>query len=114
MRTQRQEFSDGVTLEIIRRATDEHDRLLCEKCGGWLKSRHEFEVHHVKAEGLQMSPRARLEAKDGLLLCLFCHDEQSTLDMASIAKAKRVEKKQPLKLGGMPEIFRRFMGGQKE
>jgi hypothetical protein len=79
-----------------------------------VKGRNEFEIHHVRAEGLQMAPRARLTAKDGLLLCLICHDEQTTLDMTSIAKAKRVEKKQPLKLSGMPEVWRRFMGKEKE
>jgi hypothetical protein len=112
MKTIRREFSLGVELELIRRATQD-GRLNCERCGSWLKSRADFELHHRRPEGLAIDKARRPTVDDGEVLCMICHDEQTALDVASIAKAKRVEKKQPLKLGGMPEIFRRFMGKER-
>jgi hypothetical protein len=110
----RQEFSDGVKLEIVRRATDEGFKVRCELCGLWCKNRGEFEIDHTRSEGMWPLDirRKRLTAADGQLLCLTCHAEKTFDDSQHRAKAKRTEKKQPLRVAaGMPEIFRRFLKG---
>jgi hypothetical protein len=108
----RQEFSDGVMLEIIRRATDQDEKTRCENCGLWVKSRNEFEIDHTLSEGMRPlgeTMRPRLTAKDGQLLCLTCHDEKTNDDSQQRSKAKRREMKQPLKVvKGLTNIARRF------
>jgi hypothetical protein len=107
----RQEFSDGVKLEIIRRATDQGFKTRCEQCGLWCKSRGEFEIDHTRSEGMWPLDirRKRLTAADGRLLCLVCHAEKTFDDLQRRSKAKRIEKKQPLRIAaGLTNIARRF------
>jgi len=96
MRSDRREFSLGVQLEIVRRATDEDGRVHCERCGAWLKSRKNFEIDHVISEGIRPAAdkQRRLTAADGQLLCAaVCHKEKTELDKGVQAEAKRREAK---------------------
>jgi 5-methylcytosine-specific restriction endonuclease McrA len=126
--TERREFSLGVKLEIIHRATDENDRVLCEKCGLWVKTPREFEIDHVISEGMRplIDRQRRLTPADGQLLCMTCHGEKTAEDAHHRAKAKRVEArahglkvkhkrgKGPLRVAfGLPEIARRFGLGKE-
>jgi hypothetical protein len=96
MRTQRREFSIGVMLEIVRRATDSSERIHCEQCGAWLKSRKEWEIDHVISEGIRPAADKlrRLSPADGRLLCkAVCHSSKTKRDVGDIAEAKRREAK---------------------
>jgi hypothetical protein len=94
MRTERREFSIGVQLEIVRRATDADGRLKCEKCGAWLLKRADYEIDHVISEGIRPAAdkKRRLTAADGQLLCTaICHPDKTSRDDGDIAEAKRRE-----------------------
>jgi hypothetical protein len=93
MRTQRREFSIGVQLEIVRRATDEDGRVKCERCGIWCKSREAFEIDHVISEGVRPAAdkKRRLTAADGQLLCIADHKAKTANDKGVQAEAVRRE-----------------------
>ena len=89
----RREFSIAVQLAIVERARDEGERILCERCGVWVKSRKDWEIDHILAEGMRpYNDKARpLTAADGQLLCVaVCHKEKTAEDKANISRAKRV------------------------
>lgn len=127
--TGRREFSLGVMLEIIQRATDEDDKVKCERCGAWVKSRREWEIDHVISEGMRplADLKRRLTPADGQLLCTaVCHPQKTAEDAHHRAKAKRIEArahglkpkhkktKGPLKVAaGISEIARRFGLGKE-
>ena len=130
----RREFSIATQVEIIRRATDESGKTLCEKCGIWCKSRKDFEIDHVLAEGIRSAAdrKRKLTPADGQLICAaVCHKEKTRVDKANISEASRraafglhadrpgkvkirqaeKEPKQPLKIAtGLPGMARRFGG----
>ena len=113
MKAFRREFSVPIEVEIIRRATDANGRIHCEGCGIWLKSRKDYEIDHVVAEGVRPAWRKtkKLTAADGQLLCkAACHRAKTGRDVGEIAKAKRLEAKRP-PASGEPEIMRRYKGG---
>lgn len=87
----RQEFDRATRVEIIKRATVK-GVIRCEQCGIQCKK---FEVDHIIADGLRIDKRRKLTAKDGQLLCSgtpeSCHGKKSPVDVAMIARAKRLE-----------------------
>jgi len=91
--TDRREFSLGVQLMIVRRATDSSGRIHCEVCGIWCKRREEFEIDHLLSEGMRpkADKRRRLTPAEGQLLCLRCHGEKTAIDKRDQAEAKRRE-----------------------
>jgi uncharacterized C2H2 Zn-finger protein len=110
VRTQRREFPAEVVLEIERRATDETEKVRCERCGVWVKSRQDYQIDHVIAEGIRPAADKgrRLTAADGQLLCALCHPPKTREDVGDIARAKRREAKQPLRTAaGEPALMRR-------
>jgi len=88
----RLEFTKPVQLEITMRATNERGVICCEGCGLPL-GKKTYEIDHTLADGLQ-DPRhkkRKLTADDGKLLGkVCCHDPKTKIDVAMIAKAKRV------------------------
>jgi len=89
----RREFTKAVKVEIIKRAsrmTFNYPRPYCEQCES---SADKFEIDHITPDGLSVDKSAPLTAKDGMLLCIPCHKEKTASDVASIAKAKRIEAK---------------------
>lgn len=90
----RREFSIADLVAIVTRATDEAGKVKCERCGAWCKSRKDYEIDHILAEG--MRPKADLKRKltpaDGQLLCVaVCHPKKTKRDKGDIAEAKRRE-----------------------
>jgi hypothetical protein len=108
----RRKFSLPVMRAITLRATDASSgRVHCEGCGVWCKSRAEYEIDHLIAEGRVPGFRKarKLTAADGRLLCKAqCHPLKTKIDDGLIAQAKRLEAAQPLHGAGEPEIARRF------
>lgn len=87
----RREFTPMVYAEIVRRAMDENGQLWCEGCGELIKGK-KYHVDHTIADGLILDKRRRLTAADGKLLGIkCCHAPKTAEDVASIARAKRVE-----------------------
>jgi uncharacterized C2H2 Zn-finger protein len=92
MRAFRREFSISDQLAIIRRATDEDGRIRCERCGHWMKSRKDYEIDHVLAEGMrpEADKKRKLTRADGQLLCVaVCHPEKTRRDKQAISEAAR-------------------------
>lgn len=79
----RKEFSKAVKVAAIKRATKEGN-VYCEGCGCLAKR---FEVDHDRADGLGGSNLL----DNARVLCRACHVAKTAIDVASIAKAKRVE-----------------------
>jgi hypothetical protein len=50
-------------------------------------------VDHTTTDGLEIDKTRKLTAEDGKFLCHPCHDEKTKIDVAVIAKAKRIEAK---------------------
>jgi 5-methylcytosine-specific restriction endonuclease McrA len=125
----RKEFPRNVKVAAIKRATI-GGNTICERCGN-LAMR--FEIDHATPDGLGGEPTL----SNAVLLCLPCHREKTSGDVASIAKAKRVEAKhvgatrpkqsiksrgfakadkpkhEPLQVAnGVPEIARRYGQGE--
>lgn len=88
----RRNFSRKVRFEIIKRATNERGRLICEGCGIDVTGLR-VEIDHVLAEALVMDKSQALTAKDGQLLGLkCCHrggDNKTKGDIQRIRKADR-------------------------
>lgn len=89
----RREFKTSVRVEIIKRATrfvSFMDETFCEKC--CQPTKHRFEIHHVREDGLEVDKSRPLTAADGALWCLPCHKEHTaTVSVPVVAKAKRRE-----------------------
>jgi len=104
----RREFTKAVKLEIIKRAMAlGHGTIACEGCGA--PTLGKFEIHHRDMDAMQVDKSRRLTARDGVLLCLPCHDGETAKQAPVLAEAKRREAshlgarrrpKQPLKSGG--------------
>lgn len=91
----RRNFSLRCQAAIIKRATID-GRVTCERCGAWCKSRADFEIDHVIAEGMRpAADRKRpLVPADGQLLCkAVCHKAKTKTDKGVIALAVRQEAK---------------------
>jgi hypothetical protein len=90
----RVEFTVPVQVAIVTRASDSSWRIHCERCGRWCPKRADYEIDHVRAEGMRPigeKPR-KLTAADGQLLCTaVCHPEKTKADKGAIAEAKRRE-----------------------
>jgi hypothetical protein len=90
----RLEFTVAVQVAIVNRASDSSWRIHCESCGVFCKSRADYEIDHIRAEGMRPigeTPR-KLTAADGQLLCTaVCHPEKTKADKGDIALAKRQE-----------------------
>jgi len=86
----RREFKKSVKVEIIKRAGLNHLVPNCENCGS---SSRQFEIDHRDPDAMQIDKSRKLTAEDGWLLCIPCHDAKTKIDVAGIAKAKRVEAK---------------------
>ncbi len=88
----RREFKKAIRREIIARASDMILGLACEKCSAKIKETA-FEVHHIDQDAMLIDKSAALTAKDGLLLCLPCHDEITRQQAPVLARAVRLEDK---------------------
>lgn len=88
----RREFTKAVKVEIIKRATPQGTLTppWCEKCDTMA---HRFEIDHRNPDAMQIDKTGKLTAADGWLLCIPCHADKTKIDVADIAKAKRVEAK---------------------
>jgi uncharacterized C2H2 Zn-finger protein len=92
MRAFRREFWIADQVAIIQRATDEDGKIKCERCGAWMKSRKDYEIDHVLAEGMrpEADKKRKLTRADGQLLCVaVCHPEKTRLDKQAISEACR-------------------------
>ena len=88
--SQRREFRKSIRVEIIKRAMAS-GVLRCEECAVAIKR---GEIHHTRADGLEIDKERPLTASDGLLLCVgpgSCHAVHTAMDVPAIAKAKRRE-----------------------
>jgi hypothetical protein len=103
-------FSAASARAIVARATDEHGRVWCERCGVECPTRADYEIDHCLAEGARGANdnRPALTAEDGKLLCIPCHDKKTRRDIAEIAKTKRLEGKHRPIDSGPSEIARRY------
>jgi hypothetical protein len=103
-------FSAASMRTIKTRATDLSGRVWCELCGAECPMRGDYEFDHCVPEGVRPvgDPRLPLNAADGKLLCLKCHDKKTRRDVAEIARAKRLEGKHRVIGSGQTEIARRF------
>ena len=91
--SKRREFTRSVKVSIIKRAMQPVASGLmacCERCEA---PAHKFHIDHIIPDGLAVDKSAPLTAKDGMLLCLPCHEKKTAGDVPSIAKAKRIEAK---------------------
>ena len=79
----RRNFSKAVMVQRIKTATV-NGQVFCEACGAICAK---FQIDHIRADGLLGDPTF----ENSRLLCLPCHAEKTKLDVAMIAKAKRVE-----------------------
>lgn len=89
----RREFTKAIKVEIIKRATPHIGHgpwPFCEQCCLQAKK---FEIDHRDPDAMQIDKSRKLTAADGWLLCIPCHDDKTKIDVADIAKAKRVEAK---------------------
>ena len=90
----RQEFTKPVRFQIIQRARVGSTTFRCERegCGAIVMG---FEINHKNMDALKdgfgSNKRVPLTANDGELLCKPCHREETKRQMASLAKAKRIE-----------------------
>lgn len=103
-------FSAASKRAIERRATDMTGRKWCEQCGAECPTRADYEIDHCVPEGAQPANdnRAALNADDGKLLCLACHDKKTRRDVREISKTKRLEGKHRPIDGGPTQIARRY------
>jgi hypothetical protein len=103
-------FSAATARTIKGRATDLQGRTWCELCGAECPTRADYEIDHCVAEGVRPvgDRRLPLNAADGKLLCLKCHDKKTRRDVAEIARAKRLEGKHRVVSSGTTEIARRY------
>lgn len=103
----RRNFSRKVRFEIIKRATNERGRLICEGCGIDVTGQ-KVELDHVLAEALVVDKSAALTAKDGQLLGLkCCHrggENKTKGDIQRIRKADR-QRNKFVRLGGKPSTW---------
>ena len=81
----RREFSKAVKVAVVKRAQKD-GVIYCEECH--LPTQH-FEIDHCRPDALLGEPTL----ENAKLLCIGCHKEKTASDVASIAKAKRVEAK---------------------
>jgi uncharacterized C2H2 Zn-finger protein len=94
MSRRRREFTIADQLAIIRRAQDGSLRIHCERCGAWCKTRKDYEIDHILAEGMRPAAdrKRKLTPADGQLLCVaVCHPPKTRRDKGDIAEAKRRE-----------------------
>jgi hypothetical protein len=94
MRRARREFSIADQVAIVHRATDPSGRIHCQGCGCWCKSRKDYEIDHIPAEGMRPAAdrKRKLTRADGQLLCTaVCHPKKTRRDKGDIAEAKRRE-----------------------
>jgi len=134
MRRSRREFTIADQVAIVQRATDSSWRIHCERCGVWCKSRKDYAIDHIIAEGMrpEADRKRNLTPADGQLLCVaVCHPPKTRAEKGDIAEAKRREAaelgierpgkvkmrrreklpKEPLRVAaGGSEITRRFVG----
>ena len=103
-------FSAASKRAIILRSTDMKGRVFCEECGAECLTRVDYEIDHCVPEGIQPANdnRRTLDADDGKLLCLKCHDRKTRRDVFEIAKAKRLGKSHRVVGKGLTEVARRF------
>ena len=129
--TERREFTVAQKLAIAVRETDSSGRIHCQGCGIWLKSRNDYEIHHIVEERMRPigDKERKLTTADGMVLCLVCHPRETKQGAADMAQAKRreaadlglerpgkqklrkAEKKErrPLRVAnGKPQIARRY------
>jgi hypothetical protein len=90
----RREFSNKVRLEIVRRATNEREQVVCEGCGLVLASK-KYDLDHIIPEAMIVDKSKPLTAQDGQLLGVECCHRggrnKTVNDIRKIAKAKRLE-----------------------
>jgi len=87
--TARREFPRKVRFEIIKRASDEKGRLVCEGCGLVLGSKP-WHLDHTIPDALMLDKSRPLTADDGKLLgwdC--CHKPKTAKDVGDIARSIR-------------------------
>ena len=83
----RREFTKPVAREINARATRPDGQRSCEVCGA---IGIPLEIHHVDMDAMQVDRSRKLTASDGKLLCVPCHDAETTKQIPALAKAIRV------------------------
>ncbi len=91
----RREFTPKQRFAIIKRATTEDNRILCEGCSLNVTFK-KWEIDHVVAEALVIDKSKPLTIEDGKLLGHCCHrgeNGKTAKDMKAIAKSKRREAK---------------------
>ena len=79
----RRNFTKAIIVARIKAATVD-GIVFCDGCGVSCKK---WEIDHVRADALLGEPTF----ENSRLLCIPCHAEKTAKDVASIAKAKRVE-----------------------
>jgi hypothetical protein len=81
----RREFTKPVAVEIVKRAIMPGSAWPnCEECHASCKR---FEIHHIRADGLEVDKSAKLAAAEGQLLCIPCHAEKTKAEApGSIAR----------------------------
>ena len=79
----RHEFSKGVRVAVIKRAT-KYNMICCEMCGALAKK---WQIDHIRADGLLGEPTI----ENAMLICETCWRVKNPQDTSAIAKAKRRE-----------------------
>lgn len=93
--SRRREFTPKQRFQIIKRATTEDNRILCEGCSLNVTFK-KWEIDHVVAEALVVDKSKPLTIEDGKLLGHCCHrgeNGKTAKDVKAIAKSKRREAK---------------------
>lgn len=94
--SRRREFTRNQRFEIIKRATTEDNRILCEGCGFNVTFKR-WEIDHTIPEELVVDKSKPLTIEDGKLLGVDCCHRggrnKTAKDAGDIARAKRREAK---------------------
>jgi hypothetical protein len=85
--SKRREFSKPVKVEILTRCK-QPTGFRCEVCGAVVTH---GEIDHTDADALQIDKTRKLTAEDGKFMCVPCHKAKTKIDVAIIAKVKRIE-----------------------
>jgi hypothetical protein len=83
----RREFSKPVKVEILTRCK-QTTGFRCEVCGAVVTH---GQIDHTDADALQIDKTRKLTAEDGKFMCIPCHKAKTKIDVAMIARAKRIE-----------------------
>lgn len=88
----RQNFARAVRNEIGERAKNAIGEPCCEWC---FATKVERQLHHLNQDAMQSAEKKRkpLTAKDGVLICIQCHQPESAQQAVVFNKSERVREK---------------------